>query len=370
MKKNQKALIISLIPALVILLVSWGSSGHYLISYHINLHLPGEMEEFHDWNGYLADHASDADWRKGDDPDEGPRHYIDIDNYPEFIENGSISQDLQSLIDQHGAGFVDDNGYLPWATLATYDSLVKCFSEKDWEKAKFFAADLGHYVGDGFMPLHLTRNYNGQYTDNYGIHGRYESDMINRFKNEIEIQEGQIQDIENISEYVFSYIYENYKYADSILECDNYGKSINSNTSSTEYLEAMWDYSEGFTNHLLNKASLAFASLFYSAWADAGKPSQYQTSNTINQSANKNLMKVFPNPFSGNFQIMVNNNYDFPYQLKIINGNGNTISCFTNQSKEKQQTFQANMESHDPGIYTLVFQSLKRTESKMILHIK
>jgi hypothetical protein len=40
------------------------------------------------------------------------------------------------------------------------------------------AADIGHYVADMHQPLHLTRNYNGQLTGNYGIHARYEGQMI------------------------------------------------------------------------------------------------------------------------------------------------------------------------------------------------
>ena len=78
--------------------------------------------------------------------------------------------------------FVIDQGVLPWATQITYDSLVNCFTRFDWAKAVLFASDLGHYVGDAHNPLHITRNYNGQYSGNYGVHSRYESGMINAFQ--------------------------------------------------------------------------------------------------------------------------------------------------------------------------------------------
>jgi len=78
-----------------------------------------------------------------------------------------------------------DQGILPWAILKTADSLPSCFENNDMHKAMLLAADLGHYIGDSHMPLHITRNYNGQYTGQYGVHSRYESNMIGTFQNQI-----------------------------------------------------------------------------------------------------------------------------------------------------------------------------------------
>ncbi len=147
---------------LILLLSSWGYQGHQKISGGITVILPLEMAFLvPGWTDIVRLHASDADYRKDTDPDESPRHNIDIDNYPEFIFSGKINQDLDSLIAEFGYSFVIDQGVLPWATLTSYDSLVSCFARHNWEKAGLFAADLGHYVGDGHMPMHLTKNYNG-----------------------------------------------------------------------------------------------------------------------------------------------------------------------------------------------------------------
>lgn len=51
---------------------------------------------------------------------------------------------------------------LPWAILIAVDSLTNQFRRRDWQKAMLTAADVGHYVSDGHMPLHLARNYDGQ----------------------------------------------------------------------------------------------------------------------------------------------------------------------------------------------------------------
>ncbi len=169
----------SFIIALSLILMSWGYTGHEKISHEASLSFNQQMSEFNAWTDFLAAHASDADERKAWDPTEGPKHYIDIDNYQQFIDNGTIPQTLDSVISIYGYSFVYDQGILPWTTLIAFDSLRACFERLDWTKAKFFAADLGHYVADGHMPLHITRNYNGQYSGNNGIHSRYESTMIN-----------------------------------------------------------------------------------------------------------------------------------------------------------------------------------------------
>jgi len=160
--KNDFALLIILICSTFF--IGWGWIGHSIINFNTVLSASSEMEFFDDWPDLLAAHASDADHRKQYDPDEGPRHYIDIDNYPEFIDSGMINQNYDSLVAIHGSNFVESQGTLPWAILKTFDSLQAAFENYRWNDAMLHASDLGHYIGDSHMPLHLTRNYNGQYT--------------------------------------------------------------------------------------------------------------------------------------------------------------------------------------------------------------
>jgi hypothetical protein len=269
---RHRFVIFSATIILSIILSSWGDVGHSVISLRAELSFNEEMSVYGDWVDYLSDHASDADSRKKDDPKEGPRHYIDIDSYDSFVDNGKIPQTLDSCIAEYGSGFVDDNGYLPWATLNSYDSLVVCLERRDIDKAKFHAADLGHYVADGHMPMHLTKNYDGQFTGNKGIHYRYEIKMINEFKSQINYSGSPAEEIEHVGNFVFSYIYENYEYMDSILMADDYAKDDAGNTESDDYYEALWQETETMTNEMLKRGSHAFAELLYSAWIEAGRP--------------------------------------------------------------------------------------------------
>ncbi|HNT42760.1 MAG TPA: hypothetical protein PKN78_11040, partial [Tenuifilaceae bacterium] len=84
---NKFTRLIALV-AIGLILCSWGQTGHYIISSKSSLSFNLEMEQFQTWASYLAEHASDADKRKDEDPNEAPKHYIDIENYPEFINAG------------------------------------------------------------------------------------------------------------------------------------------------------------------------------------------------------------------------------------------------------------------------------------------
>ena len=236
-----------------------------MIGSNVALFLNEEMGQFSNWPALLAQHGSDADYRKGEDPEEGPKHYIDLDNYPEFLENGRIPSTLDSLRLYHHPNFIESQGYLPWATLTAYDSLVSCFIQKDWNRAVLVAADLGHYVGDGHVPFHLTRNYDGQYTGNKGIHSRYESKMIGEYISSVVLEPDSIHLVVDVRMYIFDYMYANYVYVDSILLADDYASQKAGNTSSSVYNEALWEKTGHFTIPLLRNASRSLTELIYTA---------------------------------------------------------------------------------------------------------
>ncbi len=257
-----------LIPVLLLLIFGgWGGTGHRIINLNCFLFFPPQMNEFMSWADGLVQHASDADYRKGGDPTESPKHYIDIDSYPEFVANHKISQSYDSVVALHGLYFVTSNGTLPWAIITTYDTLKNCFARRDWHKAMLTAADLGHYVGDSHQPLHLTENYNPG-----GLHARYESDMLSTFQDQIKCGSGNVQYISNVSSFVFNYIYNNYNYVDSLIKADAAAKAVNSDTRSTVYQQKLWELTGNFTIALLDSASSRLASLIYTAWTNAGSP--------------------------------------------------------------------------------------------------
>jgi hypothetical protein len=347
--------------AIAILLLSWGYSGHYKINYESSRSFTAEMDQFMVWAATLAEHGSDADYRKDEDPTEGPKHYIDIDNYPEFVAIGRIPQTLDSVIAKYGENFVYDQGILPWATVTAYDSLVQCFLRRDWNRAVLFASDLGHYVADGHMPLHITRNYNGQYTGNSGIHSRYESAMINSFMGQVNYEGGDITFIDDVNGFVFSYLYENYRYVDSVLLADDYAQGVAGNTTSFTYKETLWNKSKSFTVPLFASASNALACLIYTAWSEAGKPMMNSSGLNDGIPDHRVVLRNYPNPFSGTTEISLLIAADSQITLEVKDMDEKTIrKLIHNKVTKGEHAIAWDATGEPPGIYLLVLTAENR----------
>jgi len=263
---------ILILPALVILLCSWGNKGHQKINGSSPFRYAAKYKHFNEWPAKMSEHGSDADNRKKSDLKEGVKHYIDIDAYKDFVENRQISESNEQVFTKYGENFVRENGTLPWVTDSTYRLLVKQFRSGDWPQAMKTAADLGHYVGDGFMPLHLTINYDGKLTGQTGIHSRYESTMINRYINEIQIDNAEAGKISDVNRYIFDYIYSNYQYKDSLLNADKLSFERSGGEYNDLYYESLWSLTQGFTKRLFSSASQSLALLIKTAWIEAGRP--------------------------------------------------------------------------------------------------
>ncbi|MBV6478261.1 MAG: hypothetical protein HGGPFJEG_01011 [Ignavibacteria bacterium] len=259
---------------------------------------------FLNWADSLAAHSSDADYRRNTDTNEAARHYIDIDNYPEFNSTGRIPQSLDSLIAIHGISFVYDNGILPFSIIATTDSVKKYFQLHNFQKAMLHAADLGHYIGDGHQPLHITRNYDGQYTNQNGVHSRYETQLINRDSAYITYNFENAVYVSNINQFVFNFLYNNYIYVDSVLKYDSIAHAIAQNYN-TNYYQLYWQLAGNFTKILFNNASHFIASLIYTSWVNAGSPVFVNNAET-SVPENYYLGQNYPNPFNPTTMIEYN----------------------------------------------------------------
>jgi hypothetical protein len=272
---NKKLLlffVLVLLPVAVIL--SWGAKGHKLINKKAMELLPDEMSGFVKWQDYISIHSVDPDLRRDNDKTEGPKHFIDIDFYPEFL-NGKMIEDKSQLVAEYGDSTVTKMGLLPWATLNTYNNLIKAFREKDRDKALIYASDLGHYIADGHQPMHTIMNYNGQMTGQKGIHFRYESIMVDSNLSQIatDFEAEKAKYIDNKLDFIFNYIADANSVSDVLFDADQYAfKKVNSHDSA-EYYRLLWFKTKYITETQIDNAARDFASLFYSAWIDGGKPS-------------------------------------------------------------------------------------------------
>lgn len=367
--KNKLVSTISLL-SLAVILISWGATGHSRISASSALSFNQEMQGFQAWVDFLEEHASDADYRKDSDPEEAPRHYLDIDNYNEFVTTGRIPQTLDSVTALYGADFVEDNGILPWATERSFDSLRSCMQRHDVARAKIFAADLGHYVADGHMPLHITRNYNGQLTGNTGIHSRYESTMINAFIPQFNYPGESATLVTHVNQYIFDYLYASHMYCDSVLAADNYAKSQSSSYSSSVYNNALWDKNRSFTVPLFERASHALAELLYTAWVQAGRPALTPAAIPDTLSVSYAVLEQnTPNPFTSTTHIAYTLSETSAVLLRILDVNGKTITSLVNDTLPRgNYSCDWSPAANPAGIYYLVLNSGKFVQVKKMVY--
>ncbi len=219
----------------------WGDKGHRLISKEAALYLPASMKSYKAWAAYLEEHAPDADLRKKTDRSEAPKHFIDIDFYKEFL-NGNMLENKDSLIAEYGEKEVVKQGLLPWATLQTYDGLIQAFKDRDKAKALKLAADLGHYVADGHQPMHAVLNYNGQLTNQKGIHARYEIQMIDNHLKELEgcFDPEPVTLVKNPLDFIFGYIEDANSVCNVLMDADNFAFQQTNSRRSNAYYNVLW----------------------------------------------------------------------------------------------------------------------------------
>lgn len=347
----NKKIIIPFLLICIIIFGGWGQTGHKIINQNVTNSFPPQMNELLYWSSILAQHASDADNRKSSDPTEAPKHFIDIDSYPEFVTYHKINQNYDSVVAMHGSTFVINVGILPWAIIAAYDTLKNCFIRRDWNKAVLVAANLGHYVADSHQPLHITKNY-----DPDGLHSRYETDMIDRYQSQITYSSGSAQYISNIPDFVFNTIYNNYIYVDSVINAGSIAKTFAGSTTSDVYYQKLWELTGGFTTLLFKSASTKIASLIYTAWTDAGSPlpsgGNLTAVKVSSIPSGFTLSQNFPNPFNPSTII----NYSVPgisfVTIKVYDILGKEVATLVNGEKAAgNYQIQFNPNKLGNGVY-------------------
>jgi hypothetical protein len=157
-------------------LSAWGDKGHRVVSVLALRSLPAEPRAwFAGREDDVADHASDPDhWKQ--DKKEGPRHFLDMEPYGDPEHLPRTLEEAQAKV----GGDYYRLGVVPWIIQDRWRDLVDAYKEGDPAKVALVAAILGHYLADAHVPLHSTENHDGQFTNQRGVHSRWESGLVER----------------------------------------------------------------------------------------------------------------------------------------------------------------------------------------------
>jgi hypothetical protein len=250
---------------------AWGSATHHYIAQNYSKHLPAQIDGLRVYDATVDAHVTDPDTRRPSTPGEAPRHFIDIDWYPEWTQ-GTLSHDRATLEAQYGAAQVEDIGLLPWVVDEVVNTLSTQMRNGDWNAAALTIADLCHYVGDSSQPLHCCLNYDGQLTGNNGVHSRYETSMMSSRIVLLSTPVTPAVYHANSVDAMFDMIGASWSYVDDVLAGDNAGKAASGGSINSTYYNTLWSNTESFTRSRINDAAFETASFVLTAWINAGSP--------------------------------------------------------------------------------------------------
>ena len=171
--------------------LGWGFLAHKEINKHAVFTLPPEMFAFYKEHiRFITEKAINPDKRSHIVDGESPRHYIDVEYYDDGVPwrrfkywSQAVEVCTQETLMQYGV--------LPWHIYRVKCALTEALRRQDACAILRLSADLGHYIADAHVPLHTSKNYDGQLTGQEGIHGLWETRLPEIFLGNYDFFVGQ-----------------------------------------------------------------------------------------------------------------------------------------------------------------------------------
>lgn len=249
--------------------IQWGKEGHQIVNRLAASVLPAPLSAF--YLTHIEDvvaHAMDADHAKNSDPAERPRHFIDIDMYGAYPFS-ELPVDREAAEEKFGAATVTGRGIVPWQIGDTYLELVAAFRKGSQSDILRHSAWLGHYVGDAHVPFHTTANHDGQLTGQKGLHAYFESKLLDKHVDPQEIHPSPAAPVSAPPHVLaFEWVRESYRAVQVLLEAD----AANGGKTGKRNLTGFAKTAGPIAVDRLSRGCSRTASLWLSAWRDAGSP--------------------------------------------------------------------------------------------------
>ena len=210
---------------------------------------------------------------------------ISVDSISRFFKN-------QGLEIQCSAAFAKDRfseyGILPYHLIKMQQKLTNAFEQGNSNAILRLSADFGHYIGDAHVPLHTTENYNGQFTNQIGIHAFWESRIPELFADQyFDYFVGKATYIEKPQTYYWDIVLTSHAYLDSVLliekrlshtfpqdkqYCYDDRLERTQRTQCKAYAAEYNRLMKGMVESRMRNSIQAIGNAWYTAWIDAGQP--------------------------------------------------------------------------------------------------
>ncbi len=280
-------------------LFAWGVDGHRMINRLACSTLPSDVPQFlrstkaMNAMGYYAslpDH-----WRGALEPElataTSPEHFIQFDTVDQVLpslprKRYDYVRALAAAQASHPTLTItgEDLGMQPYqadevwerlkVAMRDYRDLVAHKEDTDAVEAEivFLAGWLGHYVGDGSMPLHTTDKYNGWsganpngYTTEHKIHGLFESEFVHKNVQEKDIAPlvaKQTEVIGEVFDQYMGYLRHSHTLVETTYQLEKEGA----------FTEAGTEAGKHFAVQQLASAATELRDLIYTAWLRSADP--------------------------------------------------------------------------------------------------
>lgn len=288
LKKTAKFIVSSLI---VLLFCSaqpeWGFWAHRRINRLAVYRLPPEMLYLYKKHiDFISENAVNPDRRRYAVVGEAERHFIDLDVYGDsaLVE---LPRYWSQAKEKFGEDSLRKHGIVPWYIQTALFQLTEAMQQKNAARILRISADLGHYVADAHVPLHTTRNYNGQLTGQVGIHAFWESRLPELYAEDYDLWNGAAVYLQNPADEIWKAVATAHAAMDSVLvferELTARFKPDQKYTYTERNKVLVRTYSEEFSakyNRMLDgqverqmRASVRMiGDLWYTCWVNAGQP--------------------------------------------------------------------------------------------------
>ncbi len=266
---------------------SWGFYAHRKINRQAVFSLPPEMMGFFKSNiQYISENAVNPDRRRYAVMGEAEKHFIDADAYGDSAVF-HLPRYWNQALEIYSEEELRKHGIAPWNVYHTKLQLTEAFKRKDAKAILRLAADLGHYIGDINVPLHTTKNYNGQLTGQYGIHAFWESRIPELLAEDFDFFVGKAIYLERPQLVAWDAVIGAHMALDSVLHFEKIVSGrfpedkkysyeerggINTRVYSTEFTKAYNDLLAGQVERQMKNSIKTIADFWYTAWIDAGQP--------------------------------------------------------------------------------------------------
>ena len=259
--------------------LAWGTAAHRYIMAQAIDQLPAPLRPFFDRNrSEMVLRVIDPDLWRVVGWEEDPNHFVNF-GVPEFgpYPFAALPREYGAALEKFGLATLKRNGVLPWRQEEEFGNLRRAFEgfAKNAPLAPsdtvLFAAVASHYVQDAHQPLHASNNYDGQLTEQRGVHARFETALFERFRSRLTVPTGALSPIKNPRDAAFEVLLQSYQLVDPLLKADKEA-SAGKETYDDEYFERFFARVRPILEKRLSEAITATASLIVGAWEAAGKP--------------------------------------------------------------------------------------------------